>query len=444
MEIAQGYPVHSLARLFPPLSPGQYEALVASIRALGLLDPIPVWQGQIIDGLHRMRACKEAGVEPRYEFLDDAADPVQYVIAKNGTRREMDESQRAVVAHELSRWSAPGRPREEDENCSHLNSFTQGQAAQALRVGRTMVSYAKRVLSEDSPAVPELREAVQGWRIKVSDAAGVAKKTPEVQKRAIALLEEGAAKTITRAVRQAEREIADAEEAEVRESNLTLAVGDTVTLHTATVAGLPTLVPMGSVDAIITRPPESQESLAIFSDLADFAVHALSPDGVLVIVAHGIFLPWVLKNLEHGQLHWMAELDLVFRGEPAGSGRPRFMRLHRWPVLVYSKGTFQMNGMDDLLEVPPPGELPVGLNEQETAMALLVERFARSGQTVCDPVMLDRAGTALAARRRGCIFVGAEKTQSCIDRIRNRLEDAEGNGKKHLDGRSPSEEGSDK
>ena len=441
MENIREYSVHPLALLFPPLSPEQYEALVASIMAIGLLDPIIVWQGQIIDGLHRQRACREAGVQPRYELLEDDADPVQYVIAKNGTRRDMDESQRAVVAHELSQWSAPGRPREDDKNCSDVNSFTQVQAAQALRVGRTMVSYARRVLSDDGPAVPELRQAVKGWRITISDAAKVAKKPPEIQRRALGLLEEGKAKTITRAVRQVEREIADAEEAEVRESILTLALGDTVTLHTATVTSLQTLVPPASVDAIITQPPEPRESLPIFSDLAVFAAHALKPGGVLVVVASGMFLPWILKNLQHDQLQWMAELDLLYRGQPSGSGSPRFLRLHRRSVLVYSKGTFRMNEMDDLFEVPPQGELPDGLNERETAMSLLVERFARPGQTVCDPVMLDRAGTGLAARRGGCIFVGSEKTQSCVDRIWKRLEHGDGDGNGRLDARSPGEEG---
>ena len=437
MENFQEYTVHPLAHLFPPLSPEQFEALVASIMALGLLDPITVWQGQIIDGLHRLRACREAGVEPRYEYLDDEADPVTYVIAKNGTGREMDESQRAVVAHELSRWSTPGRPRGGDENRSDVNSYTQAEAAKALRVGRTMVSYAKRVLSEDGPAVPELRQAVREWRIKISDAARVAKRPAEIQHRALDLLEEGEAKTITDAVRQVEQQVSDAEEAEVRESSLTLALGDAVTLHTATVAALQTLVPQGSVDAIITHPPETQEFLASLPDLAAFAAHVLTPGGVLVVVVSGMFLPWVMKNLENDQLRWVAEFDLVFHGQPTSSGPPRFMRLHRRSVLVYSKGTFQINGTDDLFDVPPQGELPDGLNERETAMALLVERFAKPGETICDPVLLDRAGTALAARRRGCIFVGAEKTPSSIDRIRKRLEDAEGDDRGHLNARPP-------
>ena len=44
---------------------------------------------------------------------------------------------------------------------------------------------------------------------------------------------------------------------------------------------------------------------------------------------------------------------------------------------------------------------------------------------MCDPVMLDRAGTALGARKLGCAFIGAERVQSCVDRLRKRLEAAE-------------------
>ena len=63
---------------------------------------------------------------------------------------------------------------------------------------------------------------------------------------------------------------------------------------------------------------------------------------------------------------------------------------------------------------------------------MVVERFCKLGQVVCDPVMRDRAGTALAARRLGCIFVGASETQSSIDRIRVRLARAEDKRGDHL------------
>ncbi len=76
-------------------------------------------------------------------------------------------------------------------------------------------------------------------------------------------------------------------------------------------------------------------------------------------------------------------------------------------------------------------------------MTLLVEQFAKPGQTLCDPVMLERADTALAARRHGCIFVGADKTQSCVDRILKRLQEAEDDSHEHPNAGSPSEEGTD-
>ena len=101
------------------------------------------------------------------------------------------------------------------------------------------------------------------------------------------------------------------------------------------------------------------------------------------------------------------------------------MHLHRRPVLVYTKGEFRPDGMHDLVEVPPRQGLSGRTAEHEGDMAVLLERFVRPGQTVCDPIMLDRAGTALAARRQGCTFVGATEMQSSVDRIRDRMAKAE-------------------
>ena len=117
---------------------GDFARLVASIRQDGLMDPITVWQGQVIDGRHRYAACAEAGVERRFEYLDDDADPLRYILARNDLRWHVDERRRAVVAHKLSASSAPGRPRKENGANWH-SSFTQGEAAELLRVsGRTV------------------------------------------------------------------------------------------------------------------------------------------------------------------------------------------------------------------------------------------------------------------------------------------------------------------
>ena len=60
------YPISDLARVFPDMPPGDFARLVASIQEDGLMDPITVWRGQVIDGRHRYAACAEAGVERRF------------------------------------------------------------------------------------------------------------------------------------------------------------------------------------------------------------------------------------------------------------------------------------------------------------------------------------------------------------------------------------------
>ena len=419
------YPISFLALAFPPLIPARYARLLASIRARRLRRPIVVWRGQVIDGLHRLKACLEAGVEPRYEVLDDAEDPFEYLGDENVPFRNMDQNEKAQTAYLMSQYSAPGRPRTPEENSANLRNITQGEAAKLIGVSTRLVSDVSRVLSETSPAVPALREAVKGWRVRCSDAARIADRPPEVQNRAVDLVVRGEAKTIQGAVRRVEQETARAEEAAALADILARPPDETTTLHTATVAGLHGLVTAGSVDAVITHPPHTVEALPLLSDLASFAAHALADTGVMVVVGNGVILPRMLEQLAHPDLRWLAEFDLVFHGKPARSGQPHFMHLHRRPVLVYGKGEFRPDGMHDLLEVLPREELPGGMTEHEAAMAMLLERFCRPGQTVCDPVMLDRAGTALAARRLGCTFLGASAMQSSIDRIRVRMARAE-------------------
>ena len=373
------FPISYLATILPPLDPPRYQALVTSISQHGLLHPIIVWRGEIIDGVHRLMACLQLGIDPTYHHLPDGDDPLEFLKAEGFSYRDMDDNARAKAAAKLSRWSARGRPMASGEKSANLPIITRKEAADRFGVSVRSVSTAARVLSEDGPAAPALRQAVDDWKIRCSDAARILDRSPEVQERAAELVIAGQFRTVKTAAERIEREIAQVAEAEARESTLALALSDTVTLHTATVAALQTLVPPGSVDAVITHPPEHPESLPVFSDLAAFADHVLGVSGILVILGGATLLPWILKNLEHSGLRWVAEFDLLFHGQPAGSGTPRFMRLHRRPVLVYSKGTFRTNEMHDLFEVPPPGELPDGLNSGRPSPRLHFRRRGKAG-----------------------------------------------------------------
>ena len=58
--------VHPAAALFPMLEERELAELSKDIQSNGLLSPVVVRDGQILDGRNRLRACELAGVPPRF------------------------------------------------------------------------------------------------------------------------------------------------------------------------------------------------------------------------------------------------------------------------------------------------------------------------------------------------------------------------------------------
>ena len=417
------YPINPLAENAPQSRPARYKALVARISRYDARPPITVWRGQIIFGVELLKAYAEAGVDPTYEFLEDDTDLIEYFGKEGLPFLEMSTNERAILGHYMSESSTRGRPSNDDQYYANLR-IKQKEAATLSGVSVRLISDASRVLSKDSKAVAMLQRAVQERMVNVSDAAKVVEKPPEVQEKAVDLVTRKEARTVRAAAELIERERAGAEEQTALAEMLAKPVDETVTLHVAQAADLLRTVPAVSIDAVITHPPHVEDQLFLFSDLAAFAAHVLKPTGFMAVVGGGMLLPEMLRHLEHAEIRWIMEQDLDMGGPPAGSGRPYFLRIHRRPLLIYGKPGFRPPaGLDDIIRVPAPDALPPGLDRNEVAMRMIMEKLCRPGQTVCDPCMLDRAGAALAARQLGCTFIGATEQQSCRDRIRKRLEE---------------------
>ena len=171
---------HPAAEAFPLIEGAEFEALVADIRARGLVHPIVIYNNQILDGRNRYKACRAASVEARFcEY--DGNDPVGYVVSTNIARRHMDESQRAMVAAKLANLFE-GRPAKTAQNCA----VSQTDAAHKLNVGRRTVQQAAAVLERGAP---ELVRAVEQGKVAVSAAVKIAERPKEEQARIVRRVE---------------------------------------------------------------------------------------------------------------------------------------------------------------------------------------------------------------------------------------------------------------
>jgi hypothetical protein len=83
-------PFHPIADMFPLMEGKEFDELVGDIQRRGLGFPIVIFEGQIIDGRNRARACQRAGVEPRYsQFEGKAEDVPRFIVSANIHRRHL-------------------------------------------------------------------------------------------------------------------------------------------------------------------------------------------------------------------------------------------------------------------------------------------------------------------------------------------------------------------
>jgi hypothetical protein len=205
------YEQHHLGRFVPPMAEDDFKRLCADIAAQGLLEEIVLYEGKILDGWSRYRACQHARVEPR--FRDFAGDnPVAYVLARNLQRRHLppvqilrilEAARQALEAEAVARKRAalkqgsqqPSSP--VGENFPPRGKVAEQIAALAGVSDRTAKDY--HAVQRRGSA--ELKEAVDRQEVSISDAAQVARsQPPQEQSAAVVRVRAGQATTLRRAM----------------------------------------------------------------------------------------------------------------------------------------------------------------------------------------------------------------------------------------------------
>ncbi len=150
------YPIHHIAKRNPEQSDREYNTMVygaSGIAVIGQQEPALLWNGQIVNGRHRMRACQELGIDLIVEELPEGTTYIEASSRALATdnRRELTPTQHAVKAYLYF--------------CK-TGEMTYKETAAALPVSKAMLSVCKQIDDIDDTLLPVL---FNGDAIKLPD-----------------------------------------------------------------------------------------------------------------------------------------------------------------------------------------------------------------------------------------------------------------------------------
>lgn len=202
---------HPYSEIFPLTEGDDFDGLVADIRDNGLIDDIWIFEGAILDGRNRYRACAAAGIDiPLDRFVhfkpEVHGDPLTFSIAKNLKRRHLNDDQRRMVAARLANMR-PGRPAGAAETPAECGVKIE-EAARLVNVDAAGTERARTVLAR---ATPEVREAVDKGKLTVAAAAQASKLPEETQRKIADEAKAGRANVVRTVIKKETRDAREAD-----------------------------------------------------------------------------------------------------------------------------------------------------------------------------------------------------------------------------------------
>jgi ParB-like chromosome segregation protein Spo0J len=391
------YPFHPLAEIFPLMEGEPFNELVADIRAHGLREPIMLYEGKVLDGCNRQRACLEAGREPLFrDYLGD--DPLGYVISKNLKRRHLDESQRAMVAAKLATLKLGSN--------QHSEGPSIEGASRLLNVGHASVERARAVQRDGAP---ELVQAVERGRVAVSTAANIASLSKDEQRELLANFD-------SREVIRAANEIRAERYESRRQSRSAAPIPDGIELRIGDCRRVLADVPDNSVALVLTDPPYRAESEPLKVWLAEWTARVLIPGGSLICYTGH----WsVNRDTAIFDRHLRFWWQLIMLHGQSRRLPGKFIIANHKPVLWYVKQSRRGNALvPDVLRPSQPEKDHHAWAQGEAGVTNLIELLTDPGELIADPF----AGTARwggIATSLGRRWIGADIAQGGTETVQS-------------------------
>ena len=244
---------------------------------------------------------------------------------------------------------------------------------------------------------------------------------PPAEKKLVAAVENGEVSTEQAANKLADREARrnrNLEAERKREERANLPASDGMDIYHCSCGELAEKVEPATVDVICTDPPYGKEFLPCWSELAEFAVHALRPGGQLLALSGQAWLPEVIDRLRVDGLTYRWTCDMQYKGASSYRSFDRQIQSDWKPVLIFEKpGGERLGGhyCHDVVRATAPDadKDRHRWGQNEDAFRDLLGKFVDPGMTVCDP-FVGGGTTALVARELGCSFVVCDVDAECV------------------------------
>lgn len=198
VELVRIYP--EFRGLIPSLNPAEKEELKRSLQKEGCRDKLVVCRldGEyvLLDGHNRYDICQEIGIpfETKEIAISDRTEAKIWIIKNQRGRRNLDESQRAMLAVALEALyaeEAKNRQGTRTDLGKNLDKSEVGRsaekAAKDMGVSRQTVCFAKKVSTK---GIPDLAKLVNSGKVAVSAASKATSLPTESQAKVVEKVEE--------------------------------------------------------------------------------------------------------------------------------------------------------------------------------------------------------------------------------------------------------------
>jgi DNA modification methylase/ParB-like chromosome segregation protein Spo0J len=404
------------SNLVIPLSKLEYESLKNSIKEDGLHYPIVInSKGEILDGHHRYKICKEIGITPpqikhEIKYFKDSIEEKKFVIDINLRRRQLNDFQRAELAYRLEEIE---KDRAKLRQSILNNKETAPAHLSVSEIGETRDIVSKKVgISRGTYARAKtiIKYGSEETKKKLIDGkSSIFKESEKIRK------DQKREELISQMNNNSSYYYKTSEN-----NSVNLICNDFSNVDSETILD-------NSIDLIFTDPPYSEQYLYLYEDLARLAIRVLKRGGSLVTYVGNISLTEIIKifaSQQPGLKFWWQFVVKQTGGHQRIHARGIFARYKS--LLWYVKGEkpnelVVSNNISDFIESSSPAKILHDWEQSPIEPEYVIKNLTLENHSMVLDPMMGLGTTGIASILLNRKFIGIEKNEEIFKIAQSRI-----------------------